>query len=149
MEIQATNYTAIQPNVFIPADVARAFRADFLDESVCRAWILTALHGEGPIQCPACRAEMEGVALQRFWEGKRVCCRRCGKFFTALTGTFLAGCHMSYAEVMLLAGFLSFGIQSRDIAKILNVSPETVRQWGKKFHALGKIRRVEGGNPGA
>ncbi len=129
-------------NVFVPHDVAASFRAGFLDEDACRAWILGTIHGRGPVRCPECRGEMEGKALQRFWEGKRVCCRRCGKFFTALTGSFLAGCHMTYGEVLLLAVFLHFGISPREIAGILKISPETVRLWDIKFRALDKMRAI-------
>ncbi len=142
MEIKANKEKCIRRNVFVPIDVAASFQAGFLDEDVSRTWILEAIHGRGPVLCPECRCEIEGKALQRFWEGKRVCCRQCGKFFTALTGSFLAGCHMTYSEVLLLAVFLHFGISPREIAGILRISPETVRLWDIKFRALGKMRKI-------
>ena len=141
-EITAIPDTETRRDIFIPRDVASVFRAGFLDEDACRQWILGTIHGTASVHCPGCQAELEGRALQRFWEGTRVCCRHCRKFFTALTGTFLAGCHMSYSEVILLAVFLHFGIHHREIARILNVSPETVRLWDVKFRAQGKIRNT-------
>jgi len=127
-------------HVFIPVEVARVFRADFLDEEVCRRWILKTIHGDGEMMCPGCGAPLAGIALQRFWEGKRICCRTCGKFFTALTGTFLAGCHMTFREVILFAVFLHFRIPPREIARILRISVETVRLWEIKFKALEKMK---------
>ena len=142
MEIKAIKENKARCNVFIPVEVATAFQAGFLDETACREWVLSAIHGNGSVHCPGCRVENEGRALQRFWEGKRIRCRQCGKFFTALTGSFLTGCHMTYSEVILLAVFLHFGIHHREIARILKISTETVRLWEVKFRALGRIRAI-------
>jgi transposase-like protein len=131
---------ATAPRTFTPPDIGRVFNARFLDEVYCRHWILTAIHGEGPDTCPACHAALTGVVLQRFWEGRRIRCRACGKFFTARTGTFLDGCHMDFREVVLLAVFLHFRIHPREIARILKVSPETVRLWEIKFSALERMK---------
>ena len=142
MEIEARTDEKTRAHVFIPPDVARAFRADFLDEDVCRHWILTTIHGEGEVTCPECQTVLDGKALLRFWEGKRICCRACGKFFTSLTRTFLAGCHMSFREVIVFAVFLYFQIPSREIARILDISTETVRLWEIKFQALERVKRI-------
>ena len=128
---------------FVPADVARDFSAAFLDEAACREWILAAIHGRGEQHCPECQAIVTGIASLRFWEGKRICCRACGKFFTALTGTLLAGCHMTFSEVILFAVFLHFRIPSREIARILKVSQETVRLWEIKFKAINRMNGME------
>jgi len=148
--MEPTEITAIehQPNgarIFVPADLGRDFGATFLDETKCRNWIIAMIHGDGSVFCPGCRAELEGNALRRFWEGKRIRCRACGKYFTALTGTFLAGCHLSFTEIVLFAVFLYFSIPPREIARILRISQETVRLWEIKFQALEKIRRIETG----
>ena len=132
-----------RPHVFIPEDVGRDIGASFLDETFCRDWILVAIHGRGEQHCPECQTVLEGKALQRFLEGKRICCRACGKFFTALTGTFLAGCHMDFREIILLAVFLHFRIAAREIARILRISPETVRLWEIKFEALKRVKGME------
>jgi transposase-like protein len=135
--IKADNHKGIllnRPGIFTPAELMKDFKAEFLDENYCRQWVLTRLHPGSPV-CPGCQAIIEGVALQRFWEGKRIKCRECDKFFTARTGTFLDGCHMDFRAVILLAVFLSFGIHPGTIAKFLNCSSETVRNWEKKYKA--------------
>lgn len=150
----ANTETRRTPRAFLPADAGRIFNANFLDESACRGWILEYIHGaqdgsEGQktIFCPGCQAILEGKALQRFWTGKRICCRKCGKFFTALTGTFLAGCHMKYREILLFALFLNFKIPPREIARILRISTETIRLWEIKFNALGRLQDMAKQSP--
>lgn len=144
MKIKAKNNQPNRTSVFVPGDVAQDFQADFLDEAACRSWILTRIHGDGEHRCPGCHVVLDEKSLPRFWEGKRIRCRACGKFFTALTGTFLAGCHMTFRGVILFAIFLHFKISTREIARILRISPETVRLWEIKFQALGRIKGMEG-----
>jgi len=144
-EITAIETKPSGARIFVPADLGRDFGASFLDEAKCRNWIITMIYGDGAASCPECRAELEGKALLRFWEGRRICCRSCGKYFTALTGTFLAGCHLTFTEVVLLAVFLYFSIPPREVARILRISQETVRLWEIKFQALQKLRRIETG----
>ena len=124
--------------VFIPEDVARAFGADFLDEAFCRQWILSRLHSE--ILCPQCRSTLTERALRRFKKGARIRCNACGKFFTALTGTFLSGCHLDYRSLILLPLLLRFGLRRDRIASVLHVSAEMVRLWDLKFQALGRLK---------
>lgn len=143
MEIEAIKDDTPRPRFFLPADAAAAFRADFLEEEASRRWILAMIHVAGPITCPDCRAPLTEIALQRFWKGGRICCRACGKYFTALTGTFLAGCHMDFREILLLALFLHFNISAREIARVLKISAETVRLWEIKFQALKRIQEME------
>lgn len=134
---------APRPRMFTPGDVVRALGAWFLDGGVCRRWILGTIHGGGPVACPECHRALTDLAAQRFREGRRIHCRACGKFFTARTGTFLDGCHMDFREVILLAVFLHFKIHPREIARILKISPETVRLWEIKFNALERIKGME------
>lgn len=140
LEIDARTKTEIRTRVFIPRDVGKVFSAGFLDEMFCRDWILAEIHGRGERYCPECHTPLTEIALQRFGDGKRICCRTCGKFFTALTGTFLAGCHMSFSEVILFAVFLYLRIPAREIARILHISPETVRLWEIKFNTLERMK---------
>ena len=140
---QGVDLLASGPRSFTPREVGRNFRAGFLDEAACRRWILTAIHGDGQITCPECHIPLTDIALRRFWEGKRICCRACGKYFTALTKTFLGGCHMDFREVILFAVFLDLRIPAREIARILRISPETVRLWEIKFNALDRMKGME------
>jgi len=130
------------PRSFSLGDVGREFGAGFLDEGVCRWWILKKIHGDGQITCPECHVPLTDVALRRFWEGNRICCRACGKYFTALTKTFLGGCHMNFREIILLADFLHRDYPAREIARILRISPENVRLWEKKFQGLERMKAM-------
>jgi len=103
---------------------------------------LKAIHGSDGIDCPECHASLTGVALQRFWEGKRIRCCACGKFFTALTGTFLSGCHMSFSQFILLAVLLQFNVHHRAIATILRISTETVRLSERSIYEFIENSRV-------
>ncbi len=122
---------------FMPADVLREFRAEILDEPWCRLWILKRLHGDLP-RCPGCAVSIPEKSLQRFWMGARVRCDACGKFFTALTDTFLSGCHLSFQEVVMLAFMLSIEVPDKRIAELIEISAEAVRIWRHKFEAIEK-----------
>lgn len=123
-------------------EICQAFGTDFLDESACRRWILNALHGESPISCPECGSILDEAYHSRFWEARRIRCYNCGKFFTALTGTILSGCHLDFRTVMLLAIFLCFGLKADFIANKLLLSSETIRLWRKKFEAIDRINTI-------
>lgn len=125
--------------VFTPADVFFAFDANFLDDHSCRQWIIEKLH-PGNKKCPACGNEVLKSLLPSFWKGKRVKCWSCGKYFTAITGTFLSGCHFTYKEFLLLTYMMSAGIDDKDIARASQISSESVRLWRLKFRELEKIK---------
>ena len=127
-------------------DVAMSFSADFLDEDTCRRWILGIIYHEKDFSCPQCSAPLTGKGLLRFRAAQRVRCHACGKFFTALTGTFLQGCHLTFRQIILLAVFLYFGIRHEAIANKVGISEETVRLWQKKFQAIKQIRDIENEN---
>lgn len=130
-------------NSFIPSDVYSDFNAEYLDKDVCRLWILRTMHGHNKPTCPKCRAILEGIRLQRFWEGKRVKCKECKKFFTATTGTFVGGSHLDCRQIILMAILINFKVPARDIARILCIDPETVRLWKHKYQAIELMRRGE------
>jgi len=143
MESHKISANLIKLGFFTPADIFHSFGVNFLDESVCRHRILERLHPDY-VMCPGCKAEITGKVLQNFWEGKRIRCRaeKCGKFFTALTGTFLSGCHLDYRGMILLAIFLHLGIRNELIADKLAVSVETVRLWQKKYESIEQARKI-------
>lgn len=120
------------------ADVTASPMIAFFDEAVCREWILKRLHPDGE-RCPGCGEQIPGKALGRFYAAERVKCFRCGKFFTALTGTFLSGCQLSFAEVIALAMFLSPEFTDKKIADVLGMSAANVRIWRAKFEAMEKL----------
>lgn len=133
------------PGVFTMDAAAGDFGAQFLDETACRRWILTAIHRDRDIKCPECHMPLNEHAVRRFWEAKRIRCKSCGKFFTALTGTFLNGCHLDFRKIMLLAVLLHFRIRHDVIAGKLAISQETVRLWQKRFQANERLKEAARG----
>lgn len=140
----AINKIHEQEPVFSLIEIGQAFGTDFLDESACRRWILDSLHGDSYVMCPECGSKLTDPCKQRLWEGKRVRCCSCGKFFTALSGTVLSGCHLDFRTVMLLAVFLFFDVKAEFIARKLAISTETVRLWKKKFQAIERMNAISG-----
>jgi len=116
----------------ITGEILHHFGVGFLDESSCREWVILFLYRDG-IVCPGCGIAVQDRNLRRFWLGKRIRCHRCGKFFTALTGTFLSGIHLDFRRIVLLLLFVALGMDNTFIARRLNCSPETVRLWKKKL----------------
>ncbi len=143
MEQNQNNATNCKPVTFTPDDVLREFNSAFLDMEYCRGWVISKLHGgckwltDGPVQhCPKCNEIIPDRQMQSFWRGFRIKCYHCGKYFDHLTGTFLSGCHFNFREIVLLSFLLSLEISDKKIAKILNISAETVRIWKRKFAAI-------------
>ena len=139
--MQNSETTAIvkKGNIFDINDVLHDFQANFLNEVVCREWVLKRLHPVGAY-CPGCGVAIPEKSLQRFWMSERVKCCQCNKFFTALTGTFLSGCQLDYREVILLAILLSPDMSDKNIAEILNMSAANIRIWRKKFKVTGELK---------
>lgn len=126
---------------FVPENILQDFNVSFLDYDLCRAWVMIRLHPVNP-HCPRCGAAIPGAKLQRFWQGKRITCHVCRKFFTALTGTFVSGCQLDFRGLVLLAVLLALGVHDKKIAAIVGMSAENVRLWRRKFAA---IEFMEGG----
>jgi len=129
--------TVTQLKIFTPAEVKEVFGAQFLDEEHCRQWILKKVHGETG-HCPNCQVVSE--PQDRFFSGARMKCRSCGKYYTALTGTFLCGTQFDFREIILLALFLEIGVANLYIAILLGVDQETVRIWRNRFNVLRTLQ---------
>jgi transposase-like protein len=110
----------------------------FFDEEACREWVLKRLHQDGP-RCPGCGDAVPEKFLPRFYEAERLKCGVCGKFFTGLTGTFLSGCQLTFAEVVALAILLSPELTDKKIADVLGMSSANIRIWRLKFDAMDKL----------
>jgi len=93
------------------------------------------MHGDNPA-CPYCGLRLEGATLKSFWAGKRCHCGRCGRWFTARTGTFLSAAELTYSQVFLLAALIPTGLTPARIAAFVGVSADTVRIWSKRFKSF-------------
>ena len=122
--------------VFLPEEVLEVFNANFLDYEFARMWVLKRMHPHGAY-CPGCGAAIPDNKLRRFWSNGRMSCRGCGKYFTALTGTFIAGCQLDFRGLIILAFLLALGAHDKEIARITEMSRENVRLWRLKFANLG------------
>ena len=106
--------------------------AGCLDLGECRRGLIGLLHPGGG-RCPGC-GEPVGEHQLDSWHGlKRLRCGRCGRFFTAASGTVLSGCKLDWRVVFLIAAFLALGLEVKVIARTLGVSEETVRLWRGRF----------------
>lgn len=136
MKISQTSHFAADT---LPAAVLAGVSEDLLQVDHCRMMILQKIHGDRPA-CPECRAEiLTPRALVSFWSGARVCCKECGKYFDARTGTVLAGTTLDFRQVLLLSLLLSVGIPARQVAVRLRLHESTVRDWRDRL-SLGKLR---------
>jgi len=119
-----------------------------LDEKWCKAWVMERLHGDQPWMgndppfCPGCGSPVPDRMMHSFWECKRIRCDICGKYFTALTGTFLSGCHFSFQETVLMAFMISLGVADKQIANTLKISAENVRLWRHRFDAIARAKNM-------
>lgn len=123
----------MQKGVFTVDEAAGEFRADFLDEERVRSWLFRKLNPAGP-RCAHCgEGVLPGRAASTFWAGGRVCCKRCGKYFTASTGTMISGAALSEREIFLVALLLGLEVPVAEIAEVLGRTEETVRFWRGKL----------------
>lgn len=118
-----------------PIWAALAFSPAHMDEDYCRKHVIEWLHG-GNAACPSCGLQLEGATLASFRGGKRCHCGRCGRWFNARSGTFLANAELSYSQVFLLAALIPTGLTPAQIADFVCVSADTVRIWIKRFKAF-------------
>jgi transposase-like protein len=83
--------------------------------------------------------------MYNFWDCKRIKCGGCGKYFTALTDTFLSGSHMSFREIILLAFLLGLNVADKQIAAVMKMSQENIRLWRHRFEALARAKKISSG----
>lgn len=132
----------------IEKDIQPFFK-DLLDRDLCREWLIDWLHPEGP-GCPRCGAAPSDRATVSWKKGMRVCCHGCKKYYTAFTGSILAGSQMRPHELAVmffliglcskttggLARQYSF-LSAKTISEVVGVSVDTVKLWGRKLELLG------------
>jgi len=121
--------------VFTPGEILKVFNANFLDYEFARLWILKRLHPHGA-HCPGCGAAVPAKKLRRFWANGRIRCGECGKYYTALTGTFISGCQIDFRGLMLLSVLIALGVHDGQIAAIVGMGHENVRLWRLRFEKV-------------
>lgn len=125
----------------LPGVVLAGISSEILQPDMCRQVILQHFHQGGAV-CPECAAPiLTERAVASFWSGARVCCKGCGKWFDARTGTVLAGTTLGFQEVYLLALLLASGRPVRQIADRLQLHEGTVRDWRDRL-TLGSLGSV-------
>ncbi|MBI3582397.1 MAG: hypothetical protein HY096_00420 [Nitrospinae bacterium] len=124
---------AINVKGFTVDELFKFFNASFLNEEVCREWILRRLYPD-TVKCPACKSIIvDATTLKNFWELKRCRCKNCKKWFSAKVGTIFDNGQMIMSEIAMLAIFLYLKVPYKVIAEKLNMHPVSVSMWEKKF----------------
>lgn len=124
--------------VFDITNAAEYFCNRFLHDPSSDEIVTMFLHSHGAA-CPYCNTRIESArAIKSFYNFKRSNCKTCGKWFTATTKTILQGCHNPRA-MFLVAVLTPLGVDAAKLGKLLNIHPDSIRQWQKKFRAIAKI----------
>lgn len=124
-------------NGFTPGAALAVFSPDMLDHHLINAWVYDKLHPGDVICCPACGDQIKSDrACSTFEFGGRVCCPSCKKFFTNRTDTILHGSQLSFGQVYLIAVLSALKVERREIARIVGLHPDSIRNWEKIFTAL-------------
>ena len=71
-------------------------------------------------------------------QDRNCCCKDCGKYFDARTGTVLAGTTLDFRQVLLLSLLLAVGVPVRQVADRLQLHESTVRDWRDRL-SLGQL----------
>lgn len=127
--------SSIFHGVFTTSTVLKEISPSLLNPRSCRLWIIRQLHPRGAF-CPSCHKPVSERSLPKFLNNEKVKCSECGKFFTALTGTFIAGTHMDFAEIFFLSLCLEIGLSAKSIADRMGLDPDTVRLWRDRFRLI-------------
>ncbi|MCK4739357.1 MAG: hypothetical protein KAT46_05355 [Deltaproteobacteria bacterium] len=113
--------------------------SELLNEKDCRDLVLRDLH-QGVARCPACEIEVtDTTTLANFWRANRCICKNCKSSFTATTGTFLQGSHLTFAQIVVLRFLYELknnSINASLIAELLGFSPDTARKWMSTFEDM-------------
>ena len=125
---------------FSPEAVLKAFTVECLREDACCDYILKTLHPDGA-HCPACGMRLEDeTTVKNFWELKRCECKVCNRWFSATIGTILHNSQLDMRQFFVLATFLPLGMPVEEVARIVGISPGTVRLWKIKLSQTEKWR---------
>lgn len=120
--------------LFAPEEAAKIFSADLLKQDECYLWIVSRLHPAGAF-CPECSTMIIDDRQAKFYRFEQIRCPKCGKKFTAATGTLLSGAKLEPREIYLLAVLSHLGVSAQRIAGVLRCHVDTVTNWQSHFRA--------------
>lgn len=130
---------AVLPGPFTPARALDCFSQDILDPRKVRQIVLQKFHGE-VMRCPACGqpvSERQHETLIQ--ENGRVCCKHCKRWFTNRTGTILDRSCLTFNSFYLLAVLSALKVEPQQIAQILDIHPDTAKNWQAKFRVMEEV----------
>ena len=107
-----------------------------LDRYMCETLLLFDLYRGQVAVCPACGYQLTGKAKRTWGKWKKVRCKKCGKFFSARTGTILAGGKLSITQYFILLMGLAMGGSDAAVADVCGIHRDTVRLWRLKLSTL-------------
>jgi len=115
----------------------------WLDEEVCRLWLLKQFYPAGP-SCPVCGVEVRnGKATDSWWHLRRVHCHNCGSFYRATRNTILHRCNLKFRQVVMLAWAFVLGLDNSRAAKLSGINPKTARLWRLRLEVVVTNTRSE------
>jgi transposase-like protein len=135
MEAVGKCATRMEKGIFLPSDVVKDFDATWLDETLCRSWVMLRLHHDGA-GCPSCGKGLTEVQRLSFFEQKRVRCSGCGKYYSATTGTFICRTKLDFRQLVLLYFLVGVGVDDARIASALCVDKTTVWKYRKQIEGM-------------
>lgn len=119
-------------------DVARAASWRWLDEELCRRWVLEQIYPDDPC-CPVCGvAVREGKALASWWQLRRVRCHSCKHYYRATKGTILQHCNLDLRQVIMLAWAFSWDFNNAGAANLAETDKKTAKLWRLRLAELKK-----------
>ena len=132
---------AVLPGPFTPARALDCFSSYMLDSRKVRQIVLQKLHGE-VMRCPVCDAPVSERQHETLLQDTgRVCCKHCKRWFTNRTGTILDRSCLTFNSFYLLAVLSALGVDVQTRAQIIDVHPDTVKNWDAKFEAAEVLRK--------
>lgn len=135
MEPVGKSATRMEKGMFSPADVVADFDATWLDEMLCRSWVMLRIHHAGA-GCPECGTGLTPVQRVSFFDQKRIRCSGCGKYYSATTGTFICGMKLDYRQLVMMNYLIGIGVDDAKISAALKVDKTTVWKYRKQIEDL-------------
>ncbi len=110
---------------------------DLLDPEMCKTWLLSKFHPEGPA-CNVCGSQLSEKCAASFRKLSRVHCAACGHQFNAWTGTLLQGSQISPVDFMLIRVALAAGLGGVGMIQLTGRTRQFVTTWPHKIQQFNE-----------